>query len=140
MSLDINDNQSGAYSAAGQWVWDGHQWMPAQGAAPHPVIAPPTSTGRSTGSVVRGMALGLGILAIVVGVALWVLAGNVRATPTNDMIVTGLLLLGFVPGQLAVIFGLPQRSRTRVSTAAFTCGLVGLALNFLWVAFTILNF
>jgi hypothetical protein len=139
MSIDPHDSQATAYSSDGRWWWDGQQWTPV--ARAYPAITPPThETGRPAGSVVRGLALALGILAIAVGVVLWVFAGSVRATRTNDLIVTGLLLLGFVPGLLAVIFGLAPRPRTRLSTGAFTCGLVGFGVTFLWVAFTILNF
>lgn len=140
MSVDTKDIQPSGYSPDGRWLWDGQRWTPVDGARAHGAILPPAQAARQpAGGLVRGSALALGIGAIVIGVALWVFAGTVRATPANDLIVTSLLTLGFVPGQLAVIFGLTPRSRTRLSTAALTCGLVGLGLNFLWVAFTILN-
>lgn len=140
MSVDTSDTQRSVYTADGRWLWDGQRWTPTPDAGALPVIAPPKhETPRPTGSLVRGIGLALGVVAIVIGLALWIFAGTVRATPTNDMIVTGLLTLTFVSGQLAVIFGLGPWVRSRLSTAALTCGLVGLALNFLWVAFTILN-
>jgi cytochrome bd-type quinol oxidase subunit 2 len=139
MSIDEQATQAANYSADGHWWWDGQQWTPVAGA--RPADAPETrEAGRPAQSLVRGLGLALGIMAIVVGVVLWVYAGSVTASRTNDLIVTGLLTLGFIPGLLAVIFGLAPRSRSRTSTAAFTCGLVGFGLTFLWVAFTILNF
>jgi hypothetical protein len=165
------------YSSDGRWWWDGQQWMPAQQAParreypPPPPLASPTGgaqpqasegavrhwpTGFPRPTAFPGIpipamavwALGFGVATIVASLLVWALSGFLpphQALATAIMII--LVLLAFVLGQLAVVFGMRSQWQVArspkpmggaaIATAGWICGLCGLALLVIWFVFVL---
>lgn len=117
-------------------------WAPVPGAGTPPPPSPVQEARQPAGNILHALALALAIGGIVIAVAVWVFTSIVSANRGNDIVVTALLVLGFVVGELAIVFALGpgSRPRSRLSIAAFTCGLVGLGVLILWVANTMITF
>jgi hypothetical protein len=165
------------YSSDGRWWWDGQQWMPAQQGparreypAPPPLPSPTSGAQRQdsqgavrhwpTGSprpaavqgipipATAGWALGLGVATILASLLFWALSGLLpshQALPAAIMII--LVLLTFVLGELAVVFGMRSQEQVArspkplggaaIAIAGWVCGLCGLALLVMWFVFAL---
>ncbi len=160
------------YSSDGRWWWDGQQWIPAQHPTARreypapPALASPTGdaqgqesegpvrewpTGFPRPTALQGIpipamaawALGFGVATIVASLLFWVLSGLL---PSHQALTAAILiilvLLTFVLGELAVVFGMrsqwpiarsPKPLRgTGIAIAGWVCGLCGLALLVIW--------
>ena len=108
---------------------------------PH-VIRPPQEAPPPAANLRAGLALALGIGAIVLGLAVWIDSFTVRITRAADVILALLLVVGFVAGQLAVILSLAPARRPRGSgrVAGFTCGLAGLGVLLLFVTLIVITY
>ena len=130
------------HSPDGRWVWDGWRWTPITGADGHRVVTPPVWGSPSAepvrpGSrrIVAGVACGLGVGAVVIGLVVWALTLGQFIAPARAVVVLFLLVLAFAAGALAVTFGVGSRSRPRpgLAIAGFVCGLVGQGMLVVWV-------
>lgn len=160
------------YSSDRRWWWDGQQWVPVQqeqAEREHPLEPPLTSAaggahlqetegatwhspaGFPRPTAILGIpmpamaawALGFGVATIVASLLVWLLSGLVpphQALAVAIMIV--LVLLVFVLGELAVVFGMRSQWQVMrspepmggpaIATAGWICGLCGLALLVMW--------
>jgi hypothetical protein len=136
MSVDTTDAQAKPYSADGRWLWDGQRWTPVGGADQLLTTQPVPDPSRADGGNGAGLALALGIGAISVAAVTVIFSFVIDVSRVADAVLTALLVIGFVTGELAVVFGLRGASRPRRPglIAGFACGLVGMGLLLLLVA------
>ena len=165
------------YSSDRRWWWDGQQWVPVQqkqAEGEYPSPPPPASpaagahlqetegatwnsqAGFPRPTAILGIpmpamavwALSFGVATIAASLLFWPL--SVLLPPHQALavaIVIILVLLVFVLGELAVVFGMrSQWQVTRspkpmggaaIATAGWICGLCGLALFVTWLVVTI---
>jgi hypothetical protein len=137
------------YSPDGRWLWDGQRWTPVPNTGQSAVIQPPRDiaqappeTARPARSGISGLALGLGIGAIVAGVLAWFFSFTFAVNRVDDTILGLVLVAGFVAGVLAVMLALGPSTRPRGGgqIAALACGLIGLGVLLLFTAFAVINY
>lgn len=133
------------YSPDGRWQWDGQRWTPVADTGPPAIIQPPRDLAPApfpaapvAGSGPVGLALGLGIGAIVAGGVVWLLS---FALPIR-LALALILVIGFVAGVLAIVLALAPATRPRGSgrVAALTCGLIGLGILLLFTGLSVLAY
>jgi hypothetical protein len=136
MSVDTTDAQANQYSADGHWLWDGQRWTPVGGTDQLLTAQPLPDHSRAEGGNGAGLALALGIGAISVAVVTVIFSFVTDVSRIADAVLTTLLAIGFLTGELAVVFGLRGASRPRRPSliAGFVCGLAGMGLLLLLVA------
>ncbi len=137
------------YSPDGRWLWDGQRWTPVPDAGHSAVIQPPRDIASApaqpasqAGGGRSGLALVLGIGAIVAGVAVWFFSFTFPVNRVDDIVLALVVLAGFVAGVLAVMLALAPSIRPRAGgqIAALTCGLVGLGVLLLFTGFALVNY
>lgn len=137
------------YSPDGRWQWDGQRWTPVADAGQAAIIQPPRDfaqappePARAAGNGLTGLALALGIGAIVAGAAVWTFSYFFGPNRVDNIVLAVVLALGFVAGVAALVLALAPSRRPRGPghVAAFTCGLIGLGVLVLFASFALANY